>query len=217
MQPQTILIIRSATFNWVGLRAMVESWPDMRIVGDVQRRELAGQVAARDQPDLIFVASDLPGLPPVPLVGALHHASAQSQIIMIGPLLDPEEHRQLADLDLACFLQWTCVTPERLRNVIEAVRDGVIRAGSAGAVRAAFTPDRRCQARDSVSITLTEKERAALLGLTRDRTQHQIAADEGVSLRTIEDRVAGLKSKFDVPTTFLLGVMAERLGFVPEG
>ena len=215
MQPATVLFVHPTTFHWTKLRTTLRGWPDVHIVDGVQRRDLAGQVAAREQPDLILVASDLPGVPPVPLVSDLHHASAQSQIIMIGPLLDPEEHRQLADLDLACFLQWTCVTPERLWNVIEAVRDGMIRAGSAGAVRAAFTPERRRRARDSVSIRLTEKERATLLGLTRDRTQHQIAVDEGVSLRTIEDRVARLKEKFDVPTTFMLGVMAERLGFVP--
>ncbi len=215
MQPATVLLIHPMTFHWTKLCAVLREWPEVHIVDDVQRREPAVQVAAREQPDLIFAASDLAGVAPVPLVRDLRDTSMQSQIIMIGKALNSEEHRQLADLDLAAFLQWTCVTPERLRNVIEAVRDGVIRAGSTGAVRAAFTPERRCQARDSASITLTEKERAALLGLIRDRTQHQIAADEGVSLRTIEDRVAGLKSKFDVSTTFMLGVMAERLGFVP--
>ncbi len=214
MQPATILFVHPVTFHWTKLRVALQGWPDVHIVDDVQRREPAVQVATREQPDLILVASDLPGVPPVPLVGDLHHASAQSQIIMIGTLLNPEEHRQLADLDLACFLQWSCVTPERLRNVIEAVRDGAVRAGSAGAVRAAFTPERRRRERDSGSITLTEKERATLQGLARDRTQQQVADDEGVSLRAIEERVATLKHKFDVSTTFMLGVMAERLGFV---
>jgi len=68
-----------------------------------------------------------------------------------------------------------------------------------------------------MSVALTEKERATLLGLTRDRTQQQIADDEGISVRAIEDRIAALKHKFGVTTTFMLGVMAERLGFVPEG
>jgi len=53
------------------------------------------------------------------------------------------------------------------------------------------------------------------LGLSHNQTQRQIADDEGVSVRTIEGRIAGLKEKLDVPTTFMLGVMAERLGFVP--
>jgi DNA-binding NarL/FixJ family response regulator len=215
MQPTTVLLIHPATFHWTTLHATLRGWPDFHIVDEVQRREPAVQVAAREQPDLIFAASDLPGVAPVPLVRALRDAGAQGQIIMIGKPLTPEEHRELADLDLAGFLQWPCVTDERLRNVIETVRDGAVRVGSAGAVHVAFTPERRRRARDGEGITLTGKERATLLGLTRDRTQQQIADDEGVSLRAIEDRVATLKHKFGVTTTFMLGVMAERLGFVP--
>lgn len=215
MQPATVLLIYPATFHWTRLCATLQEWPDVHIVDDVQRRELGAQVAAREQPDLILAASDLPGVPPVPLVRALRDASPQSQITMIGKLLDPEEHRQLAGLDLAGFLQWTCVTPERLRSVIEAVRDGAVRAASTGAVRVSYLPERRRQARADTNITLTAKERATLRGLFRGRTQQQIADDEGVSVRTIEDRVAALRYKFGVTTAFMLGVMAERLGFVP--
>jgi len=217
MQPTTVLLVHPVAFYWTKLRAMLQEWPEVHIVDDVQRREPAVQIAAAEEPDLIFVASNLPGVAPVPLVRDLRHAHVQSQIIMIGKLLAPEEHRQLADLDLASFLQWTCVTPERLRNVIETVRDGTVRAASAGAVHASYILERRCQERDHMSVALTEKERATLLGLTRDRTQQQIADDEGISVRAIEDRIAALKHKFGVTTTFMLGVMAERLGFVPEG
>lgn len=215
MQPITVLLVRSTTVHWTKLRAMLQGWSEAHIVDDVQRREPGVQVAAREQPDLILVASDLPGVPPVPLVRDLRGASAQSQIIMIGKVLTPEEHRQLADLDLAGFLQWTSVTPERLRSVIDAVRDGEVRAASTAVVRAFQATEHRYRSRGDMDVVLTAKDRATLLGMTHNQTQHRIATDEGVSLRTIEDRVAGLKEKFDVPTTFMLGVMAERLGFVP--
>ncbi len=216
MQPATALLVHPLTLQWTKLHAVLQEWPDVDILDNVQRLEIAVQVAMRDQPDLIFVASDAPGVSAVPLVRELRHANAQSQIIMIGKVLDPEEHRQLADLDLAGFLQGTCVTPERLWNVIETVRDGIVRVGSVGAVHAvAYRPERRPRTRDDLSITLTEKERATLLGLVHDQIQQKIADDEGVSLRAIEERIATLKYKFGVATTFKLGVMAERLGFVP--
>ncbi len=215
MQPQTILIIRSATFNWVGLHATVESWPGMRIIDDVQQREPAVQASAREQPDLIFVASDLVGVSPVALVRELRAVSPTSQVIMIGKLLTPEEHSQLADLDLAGFLQWKCVTPERLRLVSEAVRDGEVRAASVGVVRALHLSERRRQTRNADSPVLTSKERAVLMGLIANRTQQQIADAGSVSLRAIEERIAILKDKFGVATTFMLGVMAERAGLIP--
>jgi len=173
------------------------------------------QAAIREQPDLIFVASDLAGVSPVALVREVRAVSPTSQVIMIGKLLTPEEHSQLADLDLAGFLQWKCVTPERLRLVSETVRDGEVRAASVGVVRALHLSERRRQTREADSPVLTAKERAVLMGLIAERTQPQIADTGGVSLRAIEERIAILKDKFGVATTFMLGVMAERAGLVP--
>ncbi len=218
MQTQTTLttlIVRSTSFNWVGLRATVESWPDMRIVADVQQRELALQVATRDQPHLVFAASDLVGVPPVAFVRELRAISSTSQIIMIGKLLEHEEHSWLTDLDLAGFLQWKCVTPERLRHIVEVVRDGEVRAASTGAVRVLHPPEHRRQPRDANTPVLTTKERTVLMGLIAGQTQPHIADTAGVSVRAIEERIASLKDKFGVATTFMLGVMAERAGLIP--
>jgi len=52
------------------------------------------------------------------------------------------------------------------------------------------------------------------MGLIANRTQPQIADTAGVSLRAIEERIAILKDKFGVTTTFMLGVMAERAGLI---
>ncbi len=197
------------------LRATLREWPEVHIIEDIQQPELALRIAAQEHPDLIFMASDQAEVAPVSLARDLRVASATSQIIMIGHLLKPEEHRQLAAIDLAGFLQWTCVTADRLRNVVEAVRDGEVRAASKGAVRALGEPERLQGPHGQENLTLTEKERATVLGLACGQTQQQIAVSEGVSRRTIEDRIAGLKEKFDVPTTFMLGVIAARWGFVP--
>ncbi len=214
MQPTTVLLIRPATFYWTRLRATLREWPDLQIVEDVQQPEPGLRLAEKEQPDLIFMASDQADVAPVPLARDLHAASPTSQIIMIGRLLEPEEHRQLAN-DLAGFLQWPCVTAERLRTVVEAVRDGEVWAASMGVVRVLCEPERRRWPRGEAYPVLTEKERATLRGLTRGWTEGQIAVAEGVSRRTIEDRIFVLKEKFEVPTLFMLGMVAQRLGFVP--
>lgn len=76
MPPTSVLLVRSATLNWAGLRATLQDWPEMHIVADVQRCQQAIQVASRERPDLIFTASDLPGIPPVPLIRDLCAARA---------------------------------------------------------------------------------------------------------------------------------------------
>jgi len=215
MLPTTALLVSSSNFNWVGLRATLADWPEVRVIDDVQQREPALRIMTQEHPDLILLASDLAGLRLVPLVRDLRAASPSSRIVMLGKLLDPETHRQLTALDVAAFLQWKVVTPECLRHVLAAIRTGEVYVGCKGVIQAVYAPERRRQARGADSPVLTPKLRAVLLGLVAGRTHQEIADAEGVSVGAIDHRALVLKEAFDVPTPFMLGVMAERLGFVP--
>jgi DNA-binding NarL/FixJ family response regulator len=99
--------------------------------------------------------------------------------------------------------------------MIAAVRDGEVRVNSKAVIQVLRTSERQQQAHGADRPVLTCKERTVLLGLAKGLTQQQIAEDYGVSLRTVEDRIAVLKDKFDAPTIFMLGVKAERAGFLP--
>jgi len=88
----------------------------VQVIDDVQRREYTLAIAAREQPDLILVASDLAGLRLVPLVRDLRAASPCSRVVVFGKLLEPEAHGHLVDLDVAGFVQWKTVTPERTHS-----------------------------------------------------------------------------------------------------
>ncbi len=136
MQSTTALLVSSNNFNWVGLRAILAGWPDLRVIDDVQQREHALPIVAREHPDLILVASDLASLRLVPLVRDLREASPCSRIVVLGKTLEPEAHGQLVDLDVAGFVQWKIVTPERIRLVLAAVRDSELYVGCKDASRA---------------------------------------------------------------------------------
>lgn len=214
MLPTTVLLACPATLTWIGFRAALQGRSAIHISADVQQATCAVRDAAREHPDVIFLASDLPCIRPVPLVRDLRSASPQSRIIMIGPLLTPEEHRQLAELGLDGFFGWECITAEKIEHVIETVRSGSMRVVSSAVVEVWQHPERRRRPRYSDKLVLTPKLRAVLVGLAASLTQQQIADAERVGLRTIEERIALLKEMFGVPTTFLLGVAAERAGFV---
>ncbi len=112
MQSTTALLVSSTDLNWVGLRAILADWPEVHVIDDVQQRELALPIAARERPDLILVASDLAGMRLVPLVRDLRAASPDSQIVVLGKFPEPEAYGQFVDLDVAGFAQWKTATPE---------------------------------------------------------------------------------------------------------
>jgi len=215
MQLTTILLIPSDNFNWVGLRAILADWPEVRVVADVQRRESALRLAAHEQPDLILAASDLAGMRLVPLVRDLRAASPHSRVVVFGKLLESEAHRELDKLDVAAFVQWKTATPERIRLILAAVRAGELYVGCKGVVERLRAPERRRRARPADSPALTPTLRAVILGLSAERTRQEFADEEGVSVHTIDDRIHALKRAFGVRSSFMLGVLAERLGFIP--
>jgi len=136
MQSTTALLVSSTDLNWVALRALLAGWPEVHVIDDVQRREYALPVAAREQPDLILIAADLAGVCVVPLVRDLRAVSPRSRIVVVGKFLEPEAHNQLDDLDVASFIQWKTVTLETLWLAIAAVRDGKMQVVGKEASRA---------------------------------------------------------------------------------
>ncbi len=116
MQSTTALLVSSTDPNWVALRAILAGWPEVHVIDDVQQREYALAIAAREHPDLILVASDLLGVRLVPLVRDLRVVSPDSQLVVFGRPLEPEVHLQLDGLDVAGFVQWKTVTPERTHS-----------------------------------------------------------------------------------------------------
>jgi len=120
----TALLVSSTDLNWVGLRAILAGWPKVHVIDDVQQRELALPIAAREHPDLILVASDLLGVRIVPLVHDLHMTSPCSRVVVLGQPLEPAAHADLKELDVTSFVQWKTVTPQRIQLILAAVRAG---------------------------------------------------------------------------------------------
>ena len=161
---------------------------------------------------MIFVGSDLPDLPLIPLVEKVRTVSPASQIVVVGKLLDSRDHVRLIHLGVASFLLWKDVSEETIRPVLAAIRHDLRVASKAAADRCGDLDCRR-EPQRSV-IALKPLDHAILNGLAEEMTQQEIAEIAGVGLRTVEEHIAILKDKFEAPTPFMLGMKAERLGFL---
>jgi len=213
MQPTTtILLISSPHPNWERLRALLAKQRHAQVVGEVHRHDEAARVVAAEQPDIIFVGSDVPGLPVVPLVQELRELSPTSRIVVVGKLLDCADHAYLIQLGIAAFVVWKDVTEVKLRIVIEGVLNDLRMVSIAAAERRAML-DRRRGPRMS-DIVVEPMERTVLKGLGVGLMQREIAHDLRVSETTVERMIATLRGKFGVATTNALCGQAGRLGFL---
>jgi len=184
----------------------------MEVIGEVHQRDEIVQSATAEQPDVIFVGSDLPGLPVVPLIQEVREVSPTSRVIVVGKLLDCTDHVYLTQLGVAAFVVWKDVTEVKLRIVVEGVLNDLRVASIAAANRRAMV-DRRRGPRMS-DILVEAMERTVLKGLDEGLTQREIAHDLRVSDTTVERMITTLRGKFGVATTNALCGKAGRLGFL---
>jgi DNA-binding CsgD family transcriptional regulator len=96
-----------------------------------------------------------------------------------------------------------------LHHCLGAVLEAGLWIGDSAAVEALVTPPSANR-----QVVLTTQQRAVLKRLAEGLTQQQTADTEHLSLRTVEWTIEALKEKFDVTTTFALGMTAVCLGFV---
>ncbi len=214
MQPTTttILLINSPHLNWKRLQALLDKQRRLQVIGKAHRHDEAVRVTAAEQPDVIIAGSDIPGVPIVALAQELRDTSPASRIIVVGKLLDSLYHIQLTDLGVRGFLLWKDMTEETLWPLLETVHHDVCVESTAVVERRGAT-DRRRRSQKS-GIVLKPLDQTILKGLAEEMTQQQIAEAVGVGLRTVEDHIAILKDKLEAPTPFMLGMKAERFGFL---
>ncbi len=211
-QPMTILLISAEHANWVGLQRVLRKQRRVHVIGEIRQREEALRGASAAQPDSIFVGSDLPGVPVVPLARELRVASPTSHLVVAGRLLTSAEHDELMTLKARGFLLWNDLDEDSVPSILGVVRRGLYVASEA-VVERLGQPERRRWPRRG-DIVLEPLERDVLRGLCAGLRQYELARVERVSITTIERTIHALCGKVGVPTTCALCAQAGRLGFI---
>lgn len=92
--PIRILLVDDHLVVRAGLRMIIQSRPDMTIVGEAGTRDEALALAATEHADIILLDLDLGGDSGVNLISELMTAAGEVRIIILTGLRDPEAHRQ---------------------------------------------------------------------------------------------------------------------------
>jgi len=142
----------------------------------------------------------------------LRAASPASRIVVVGKLLDSGDHVRLIHLGVLSFLLWKDISEETLWHTLEAIRHDLCVASKAAADRCGDLDCRREPQRGD--IALKPLDHIILKNLSKEMTQQEIAEAAGVGLRTVEEHITILKDKLEAPTPFMLGMKAERFGFL---
>jgi len=198
-----------------GLRLVLEADPDFEIVGEAETAAAALDLVRRERPDVALIDINLPDDSGLRVAAELTSTEPSVRLLILSVHDDPEIVRESVRLGAHGYLRKD-TTPADLRAAIRAVHNGdaffspSVARTLAEALREQGTPVAESLER------LTERERDVLTRVARGLSNKEIAADLGISVRTVESHRDSLMRKTGLRNAAALTRFALEAGLLPS-
>jgi DNA-binding NarL/FixJ family response regulator len=203
-----------------GLRKIVESEPDMRVVGEAEDGVDAVEAAARTKPDVALMDIRMPRLDGIEATRRIVAREGEGVRVLILTTFGLDEYVYEALRAGASGFMLKDSPPEELVDAVRVVSTGAALLAPA-VTRSVIEEFARRSPRQEVDsprlAELTERELEVLKLLTRGRSNAEIASDLVVSEATAKTHVAHVLMKLDVRDRVQAVIFAYECGLVQPG
>jgi DNA-binding NarL/FixJ family response regulator len=201
MEPIRILIADDHPLFRDGLRVLLESVPDMQVLGEATAGNEVMALAASLQPDLILMDVKMPGMNGIEATRRIVQTSPHIRILMLTMFEDDESVFAAIRAGARGYLLKGAVQEETLR-AIRAVASGEAIFGPAVAERLMryFSTTRPTGKGSPAQFfpELTEREYEILAFIAQRKSNADIAAKLVLSPKTVRNHVSNILSKLQV-------------------
>jgi NarL family two-component system response regulator YdfI len=203
-----------------GLRLILETDPDMELVGDAPDGASAVRLVGEVQPDVVLMDLRMPGLDGLQAIEQIRAAWPQVALVILttyqedaqmlrglqagarGYLLKDTSRETLLDAIRTAARGETLLQPEVLSRLLARTSEA----------RSAGGPP------DSVagSVVLTQREQEVLEAIARGERSKEIAAHLGISERTVKTYLSSIYAKLEVDSRAAAAAKALASGLLPR-
>jgi two-component system, NarL family, nitrate/nitrite response regulator NarL len=216
VQSTRILLVDDHKLVCTGVRMLLESHPELEVVGEAYCRADALAMTTREQPDLIVLDLDLGGDMALDCIPDLLAAANGARVLVLTGMLDPDLHRRAVCLGaMGLVLKETAA--DVLLQAIEKVSAGEvwIQRSMMAEVLKDLVHKVRYQEPDPeaakiAKLTAREREVIALVG--EGLRNQQIADRLYISETTVRHHLNAIFTKVKVPDRLALVIYAYRHG-----
>jgi two-component system, NarL family, response regulator LiaR len=210
-----------------GIRAVLESEPDMEVVGEAANGREAVEVCKRLRPDLVLMDVRMPEMDGLAATRAVKAELPETSVVMVTMHESPDYLLEAITAGAAGYILKDAAG-DRLVEAVRRTLDGevplneglamqlLVRMVSETARRAGTSSEPR-EARTPMPRGITPRESEVLRLLAQGQTNPQIAQELAVSRGTVKIHVQNIISKLGVSDRTQAAVRAIELGlFEPE-
>jgi DNA-binding NarL/FixJ family response regulator len=187
------MIVRS------GIRQVLESEPGFEVVGEAGTGSEAWALAAKLQPDVIVLDISMPGESGLQVAARLRQRSPLPRVLILSMHDNAEYVLESVRAGADGYLLKDAAATE-LRSAIRTVCRGesYFSPPIASRLREALRGEHETHAGSLAQLTARERE--VLQGVARGRTNKEMAAELGISYRTVETHRESLMRKLQIRT-----------------
>ncbi|RED13156.1 response regulator transcription factor [Pontivivens insulae] len=176
-----------------GVRAVLETYPQIEVVATVTKGTDAMEAIASYRPDVTLMDLNMPGMNGLTATERTLEQDPEARIIILSMHDNPEYISTALGHGARGYLLKDVAT-EEIVHAIEEVHAGrtYLCTGTQGAVTTEG---------DDTREPLTSREQMVLLRLARGLSNKEVARDLDISVRTVETHRKNIKRKLSIDTT----------------
>ena len=189
-----------------GIRRLLESNPDIQVVGEASNGEEATQLVKKTLPDILVLDLRMPGLDGLEVVQRLENERVKTRILVLSAYSDVQYIQELLKIGVAGYL----LKDEAKDAILDAIR-GVAR-GERGWYSRGITRSitELVQAKGEGENALTGRELQVLKAVTAGMTNQEVGMSLGISDKTVEKHLESIYHKLGVTSRVEAAVYAIR-------
>ena len=211
-EPIRVLVVDDHAVVREGIRHILEGEPGFVVVGEAGNGADALKLAAEHRPDVVVLDVSMPGESGLRVAPRLREVAPETRVLIMSMHDNAEYVREGVRSGASGYLLKDSAAAE-LRLAVRAVHAGgsyfstpaALGLSGADAARDVSRPSADTSGRDGGSAAaalelLTAREREVLDGIARGLTNKEIAAELGISHRTVETHRESLMRKLGIRT-----------------
>lgn len=199
-----------------GLKALVNAQPDMRVIGEASDGEAACQVTRELSPDVLIMDLSMPVLGGAEATVRVRQECPRVKVLALTVHEERLYLTQLLRAGASGYVLKRAAAGELVRAVRTVAAGGTyIDPSIAGTLVEGYL-DAQDTAEQSPHDTLSDRERQVLIGIARGFSNKELAAEFGLSVKTVETYKARVAEKLGLRTRADIVRYAARRGWLSE-
>ncbi len=203
MKRITVLLAEDHTIVREGLRALLKVEGDIEVVGEAQTGRQAVQLTRRLRPDVVVMDIAMPLLNGLEATRRILKAAPATRVLILSAHGDDEYIRQVVMLGAAGYLIKQ-TSADLLSRAIREVQKGNTFFSPSIANRLhslSLESQDECEVLRKKKAGLSSREVEVLQLIAEGKANKQVAAELGISIKTVEKHRQHLMSKLDLHDT----------------